>query len=941
MKKRGQITVWIIIGMVLLLTVVLLFYLSSKGQTKPSIETVSTFQGETNSLNMFITSCLEKTLLNAIDDVGLKEPAIKDYIESNIDKCIDFTIFEEKGLKVTPEALSANISKTDNTIIADLNYPIDIEKEGQHSRLTNFNSKVSLIKSFEIARDAGGFVREQVGISLQDTTLVIPKGTKALDKNGNPLNTGTIRIIESSSPVIGFFKYDFKPDGASFEPAITLTTRYKDSDLPPGFHEHELEVKQFTEQGWESLPTNIDVVNNILITEIEHFSEFAPAIASEDNQQKQAFLISDKDWKNVFQLVPLAIYTKDGELHKTPMLIFHEEANSFDADSIIHFLQQYKTEKVTLVGPTPAEFDNLLVADKDLGAGLSQNQIQRIDPSIIIKYWSSYDKVVYVENDYKMAMIASVYASAINAPLIIQDGILDRIEHFRDKEVIQVGNVNCPLDSICNEKYETLESLQKKYIEVTGTDKIIIVNPNDVNVYIQEVGKNAQENIIASPFNTDLGGSISEVFNSMSLSAPLLAAGKREVIIFQDEITKGIFTDASIPNLNLFMTSKALEIRDSLLRKIYFLFPSNNAEYLTIVADPNNIPASVWYSTMPNGGENRYAVDRFYANDCTFPHGRALLDGSKMVGCADRSPRLELKTGRIYGISDADTSAYIMRSLFYDEIWSNTYSENELTAIIWNDYVVSNRGSDHDIFVSTLTKSTFENAKNAGYTLECLTSKTKPELAPLWTSAGCKFSDLDRNSLKRKQYITYFGHGSSFSWGPPMDLFAGNNFPKLDLPFAITWACFTNSFGDAYGGQFANIPHLPQTSKTLAMNFLRKGGMAYVGFVVGGHDYLDRCPECEFTSNDRALFYLSQSLSLGQVVMNLHHDYDYFVQDVQQYQKQGTRLGFNKALFLGDPTLTLKGGKKPAEGDTWVWSALPKFRPLNQKKDKKWWEFWK
>ena len=57
--------------------------------------------------------------------------------------------------------------------------------------------------------------------------------------------------------------------------------------------------------------------------------------------------------------------------------------DSFDADSIIYFMQQYSPDKVTIIGSTPQELDNLLVADPELGAGLSINQIKRIRLMII------------------------------------------------------------------------------------------------------------------------------------------------------------------------------------------------------------------------------------------------------------------------------------------------------------------------------------------------------------------------------------------------------------------------------------------------------------------------------------------------------------------------------------------------------------------------------
>jgi hypothetical protein len=101
----------------------------------------------------------------------------------------------------------------------------------------------------------------------------------------------------------------------------------------------------------------------------------------------------------------------------------------------------------------------------------------------------------------------------------------------------------------------------------------------------------------------------------------------------------------------------------------------------------------------------------------------------------------------------------------------------------------------------------------------------------------------------------------------------------------------------------------PNTAYIFGMQFLRKGGMGYFGMVTPGHDYLDHCPDCIFTSNDKALYYITRGMPLGEVALNIYHDYDYFNQDVLQYRDApGTRIGMNKALFLGDPALVLKAG---------------------------------
>jgi hypothetical protein len=98
---------------------------------------------------------------------------------------------------------------------------------------------------------------------------------------------------------------------------------------------------------------------------------------------------------------------------------------SIDLDSPIYFMQQFDTEKVTIVGQTSQELDNLLIAEPELGAGVEMENIKRIYPGHYLNYWESYKDVVYVEENYELGLMASTYASLLDAPLIIEGTDLD------------------------------------------------------------------------------------------------------------------------------------------------------------------------------------------------------------------------------------------------------------------------------------------------------------------------------------------------------------------------------------------------------------------------------------------------------------------------------------------------------------------------------------
>ena len=175
---------------------------------------------------------------------------------------------------------------------------------------------------------------------------------------------------------------------------------------------------------------------------------------------KEVFIISDKNWKEVLPLVPVTTWTGEENCNKGygtpdnicvyPTLIYHEESRSFDADSIIYFMQQYNTQKATFIRFPKLELLRLMIAQPDFGVGLNSQQLKLIFPKDYFSYWGFYKDMVYVEDDYEKALLASSYASLINAPLIIKGTNLDKDAYFiADKNIICVGNVN----RNCNEQY--------------------------------------------------------------------------------------------------------------------------------------------------------------------------------------------------------------------------------------------------------------------------------------------------------------------------------------------------------------------------------------------------------------------------------------------------------------------------------------------------------
>jgi hypothetical protein len=111
----------------------------------------------------------------------------------------------------------------------------------------------------------------------------IGSGTTAQTEGGDPLPEITITEVCFGYPpppagayVVGC-AYDFGPDGATFDPPITITLKYDDGNLPAGVAEEDLVIAIYDESAgtWVVLPSTVDTVNNVITAEVSHFTYFA------------------------------------------------------------------------------------------------------------------------------------------------------------------------------------------------------------------------------------------------------------------------------------------------------------------------------------------------------------------------------------------------------------------------------------------------------------------------------------------------------------------------------------------------------------------------------------------------------------------------------------------------------------------------------------------
>ena len=137
--------------------------------------------------------------------------------------------------------------------------------------------------TIDLENDLTGLMAENTNSQADNGNwlLSIPKGTRNLTEAGKTLEQ--ITVTEMSDPptpptdsnCIGV-TYDFGPDGATFEPPITLSINYDNSEIPENIDEENLVIATWDDASntWIYLTSMVDPVNNIVTSQISHFSAY-------------------------------------------------------------------------------------------------------------------------------------------------------------------------------------------------------------------------------------------------------------------------------------------------------------------------------------------------------------------------------------------------------------------------------------------------------------------------------------------------------------------------------------------------------------------------------------------------------------------------------------------------------------------------------------------
>lgn len=124
-------------------------------------------------------------------------------------------------------------------------------------------------------------------------SIAIPDGTTALNSDGENLNG--IEFLATGNmpePPPGFSNvgkaYELEPDGATFEPPVTLTWYYDPADIPPDASEEDILISYYDEDKleWEEMESTVAPEADMVTALLSHLSTFTimvpvPALPAE------------------------------------------------------------------------------------------------------------------------------------------------------------------------------------------------------------------------------------------------------------------------------------------------------------------------------------------------------------------------------------------------------------------------------------------------------------------------------------------------------------------------------------------------------------------------------------------------------------------------------------------------------------------------------------
>lgn len=272
MQKKAQISIFMILGVIALFSIVMYFALTLNNNSKESKYNAC----KTPSIENFIVSSMQDAMAESVNEKGISDlNLLNNYFEQTM-KGADFLFLDEKNCDYDQLNLKTKINIDEDYIYAELDLPLKSERE---YAIETFDAKYSLTSANVILLENNRqFISEELIVSQDGLlTLEIPNSTSTNIENPQV----TVKLVSVLSPdvpaIIGNVAYDFQEEELELNPAVKITIEYDEENIPSGVKEKDLKISVYDENSdtWQDIETSVDTENNKASAYISHFNLYA------------------------------------------------------------------------------------------------------------------------------------------------------------------------------------------------------------------------------------------------------------------------------------------------------------------------------------------------------------------------------------------------------------------------------------------------------------------------------------------------------------------------------------------------------------------------------------------------------------------------------------------------------------------------------------------
>lgn len=151
MSKRGQITLFIIVGIVIIIAIALVVVLRSsllKASSQQAVSKTLSFSDSVEEVKHVVDTCLENSLKKGVVQLGNRrteeyESELAQVVQSELYRCADFSQLSVDVVRSTP-SVTISLSEDRSKVIADADFELVVKRGADVERLQSFSQELEL-----------------------------------------------------------------------------------------------------------------------------------------------------------------------------------------------------------------------------------------------------------------------------------------------------------------------------------------------------------------------------------------------------------------------------------------------------------------------------------------------------------------------------------------------------------------------------------------------------------------------------------------------------------------------------------------------------------------------------------------------------------------------------------------------------------------------------